>query len=168
MRTQMSAGTQSLILPTEMYELRNLSDFPGSADRRAAFGEGINEMTKWRGKCESLLSQTRPTVPSKKAWGQTAGQMLGLKLASCFSTTNSDVTLGAFSEWFKYLRPHSAAEGMLNQPAIRPEGLFKPKIYQNQETLHFYHSQLKLLSPSLSLSLPLPLPLPPSLLILWL
>lgn len=59
--------------------------------------------------------QTKPTVPTKMCEDQTTRQMFGLKLASHFPTSNSDVTLGAFSEWLRYLHPHSAAAGMLNQ-----------------------------------------------------
>lgn len=53
--------------------------------------------------------------------GLSTGQMFELKLASWFSTSDSDVTLGAFSKWFGYLHPLSAAGGMLNQQERRPE-----------------------------------------------
>lgn len=39
--------------------------------------------------------------------------MFGLNLASCCFTSNSDVTVGAFSKWFKYLHPLSAVDETL-------------------------------------------------------
>lgn len=63
----------------------------------------------------------------------TMGQMFRLHLAFfyvyeyrfffSFLTSNSDVTLGAFSKWFKYFRPVLAVDGILNQP--RPEMMAK-------------------------------------------
>lgn len=63
----------------------------------------------------------KPTVPRKIRSGQTTGQMFGLKLATYFAASNSDVTPGAFSKWFKYLHPLSAVERMLNQRERSPE-----------------------------------------------
>lgn len=51
------------------------------------------------------------------------GQMFGINLASCCFTSNLDVTLGAFSKWFKYLHPLSAAEGTLRVERMAKDSL---------------------------------------------
>lgn len=53
------------------------------------------------------------TLPIKLCEEETMGQMFGINLASCCFTSNLDVTLGAFSKWFKFLHPLSAANGTL-------------------------------------------------------
>lgn len=127
MRIQMSASTQCLFLPTKTNKQKFVSPpevslpAPSLLHRPTrCFGESINEKTKANENVR-VRSSAKPTLPTKNVWGQTAGQMFELKLASCYSTSNSDVTLGAFSKWFKYLHPLSAVEGMLNQRAIRAE-----------------------------------------------
>lgn len=51
------------------------------------------------------------------------GQMFGINLASCCFTSNLDVTLGAFSKWFKYLHPLSAVEGKLRVERMAKDSL---------------------------------------------
>lgn len=85
----------------------------------------------------------KPTVPTKMCEDETTGQMFGLKLALCFSTSNSDVTLGAFSKWFKFLHPLSAVEGMLNQRERRPERIAKDSSESGSIALDNQSSHLK-------------------------
>lgn len=68
-----------------------------------------------------LEARRSPLCPLKCARTEPQDRCLGSNWSHAFSTSNSDVTLGAFSKWFKYLHPLSAAEGMLNQRALRPE-----------------------------------------------
>lgn len=118
MRIQMSACTQCLLLPTEMYK-QKLAAPHAAFQSDMLFGEDINEMAKR--KEAWTWSQTKPRAPTKMCEGQSTGQMFVLKLSSCFSTSNSDVTLGAFFKWFRYLHPLSAAGGVLNQQELRSE-----------------------------------------------